>query len=415
MRAHIKHTLLFHPHIVISDSYAIKNYNFRSLLRTDPQLQQIVIQQMVMLACRVENEVQQTLNAVRDRTPSGEGPPEFTDEEYRSDAELDLLETYAQKMPYCINEVANHYTRSTRDIFAGRQALEALGGDEAVLTTLNEVIDEISDAGAIPLRLAQFHYGTGDVARRFSARTGTDWAQWEEAVTKLARASYVTALPTLLKTDAVYAKTHAEAFEISWNRPASVREEEAVRYQSNLGLHSFVQGISLLTVDDVVWLCDTSEGRAYENVVAERETDRQLIKDVIFAYQRRIEDRILDSHRGLSIASSDGSEWALTLGYGEKVMQGFFRAFLTAAFGPLLGGVLGIMTRSPLEKVAHEIGGVRAAKEARNRAKVRADNERQELREELISEWIGGERVNAELLVADEQLEAVYEGVSGTS
>jgi hypothetical protein len=176
-----------------------------------------------------------------------------------------------------------------------------------------------------------------------------------------------------------------------------------------------VRGVSLLTVDDIIWLCDTSEGRAYENLVAQRETDRQLIRDVIFAYQRRIEDRILDSYRGLSLASSDGYEWALTLGYGEKVMQGFFRAFLTAAFGPLLGGVLGIMTRSPLEKAAQEIGGVRAAKEARERAKVRADNERQQLRDELISDWIGGERVNAELIVADEQIEAVYEGVSATS
>lgn len=227
MRACLKHTLLFHPYIVISDSYAIKNYNFRSLIKKDDQVRKIIESQMVIVACRTSSDRRQSLHTVRDRTPLGEGPPEFTSEEYRSNLELDFLEAHAPKFKYDLAKVGMFYTQSTRDLFAGPRALAALDHNDNALRILNEVIAELSQGDGL-LRLAQFHYGTGDVAKAFSARSGLDWAPIEPAVKRLARAHYVTALPTLLETDAVYARAHEEAFELSWKRPATREQEDQI-------------------------------------------------------------------------------------------------------------------------------------------------------------------------------------------
>lgn len=403
MRAHVKHTLLFHPRIVISDSYVIKSYNLRRLIKFDEQMQEIIKLEMIVLACRDSHEGRMSLRAVRDRTPPGEGPREFSDEEYRSDEELDFLESWALKQRYSLPDISRHYTRSTRELFGSERALEVLNYDETALQILNEVIEERCEQGEGSLRLAQFFYGHAEgIPRLFSKRSGLDWAPFKAPVEELAWTHYLTGLPTLLKTDAVYAREHARAFELAWKRPRVVQGEQPVRFQSRLGLDAFVAGLALLEVEDIVRLRGTDEGRSYERLISERSRELKLIKEIMLAYQRRIEDQIILRHDQLRLGSSEGAQWLLRLGFSEQdSSKGGVRAFLNANFKPSGGGGFGIMTRSPVDAIVRRL-------EARGRAKVRSAQPYQQAREELLSTWsLDSEQLRSDLRI-NERLEALY-------
>ncbi len=415
--AHLKHSLLFHPQLAISDSYAVNNYNFRRSLKADSEVRQLVRDQMIWIASRVTHDRRMTLHEFRDSMKPESVPPEFGALEYRRNEELDLLEASAPKSAYSLQEVANRYGSTVSGVFASPIAEGAIA-NLRLFEEINKIIGELATESPERIKLSYFYYDREEnLAGAVRSRVPeVDWQDYESKIRELAQVPYITSLPSVLGIPPIYAKDHAQAFNIIAGR--SNNSDRLIRFpfSSRFGLQSFAKGLALLSRDSIHRLLDSDEGREVHRLLQQDDkqglTDPRAVCAALFAYQERIEDEIVRSHWGLCGESMDGSEKQFLASLEQCTNTGgTAHTFISLMFSSLGFSLLGLLFTQPVLKLVKNSSGV--SKRERDLLERAHDTRRMvhASKEDLLHAWRDSPRIDAEALFDSASHEVLYRGV----
>jgi len=113
-KAHLKHSILFNPVMIVPDSYIINNLNFRKAIRNDDSIQELFYSQIIKIAIRDDKE---SLVCVRDEFLKTVKPKEFSRDEYCINTDLERLDANSEFINYSMSDISKRYTDMVRDIF----------------------------------------------------------------------------------------------------------------------------------------------------------------------------------------------------------------------------------------------------------------------------------------------------------
>ncbi len=398
-KAHFKHALLFNRRLVVPDSYVINNYNFRYAIRHDKEIQQLINDQVLCIARRCDDQgVEQSLVQIRDEMQEDKRPKEFSKEEYDSNDDLGFVDQVVQTLPYSFNDVSDRYATKAVDVFQSSKAIEKLGEDVAtVITRLSREASGVNEDGSFAIKPEDRSFGRAfyfyKLKEMFHRVTGKDWKEYEKDILGFANAPYLTALPSLLELEPIYAPQHKEAFEIVRSSKGDQSKiVDQFSFSSRLGLGSFVKGLELLSCDDLHWLIETDEARHLSLMLSDEEhkVEGQSIAVAICSYQRRIEDRIMQRFEGLSADSSDGNEKRIQISLDDVASYlNDTCVYLSVAFSSLSPlSILGVVFTKPvLTAIKHATGMTKREKEE-EKALQQQEVHRQNLKEIVQAEFM---------------------------
>lgn len=292
--AHFKHSLLFNPSLLLSDSMAIDNANFRHLLEFQPEFRELINSETLTLAIRKDHDgAPRDLLSLRDEfIQKRESRVPDLD---KSNDGLRYLSRMANVSSYSVRELSRHFKEKSMAVFENEEVRQRLS--EPVAETVRTLASEAQQNVDRDFGLNFFIFELPEQLRRIHP-TISD-TQIEE-LGDFAKQPYFTALPTVLDTSSIYAQKHASAFRICGGRSrlVSCGEVETRTIRLTTGLASFAAGIALLPSEKILQLRGSDEARAYFEArndfnVATLEDSKRYFFIALADYVRRIEEEII--------------------------------------------------------------------------------------------------------------------------
>ena len=305
-KAHLKHSILFNPEMIVPDSYIINNLNFRRLIRQDKSIQELISDKIIRIAIRKNDKLKNnTLINVRNEMLNTVKPKEFSTKEYCLNDELEILDHSSEYINYSISDVSKRYTEMVSDIFSGEKSEKILENNQIFELIKKMTAEKIDEKGKIGR--AFYYY---EVKKYLSKK---NWRKYHKKIIDLANAPYLTALPSLVGADPVYSNEHLGAFNIIKGRTSYKFEKlSSIKFSTELGFHSFVSGISMLDRESIWALMDSEPAKEYYNCInTTKELSDENIKIIqksLKNYQLKIEDEIMKKFYFLKNQSIDGNE-----------------------------------------------------------------------------------------------------------
>lgn len=402
-RAHFKHAVLFNPDLIVPDSYIINNLNFRRSIRDDETFRDLMSDQVLKVATRKDEAGNYSLRKIRDGMIEGKKPDEFSMEEYCSDLELSLVDTSVQFLPFSIEDIASRYTERTFEIFLPENSGKILG-DHAVCDQLNNmVVEEVERSGK--LEYAFFYYKAKDYL------SSSDWEKYRNIILDMAQANYLNNLPDLLGASPVYAKDHSGAFSIiKGGIEERLLHERSYEYTTKLSLASFVEGLSILNRDQILYLLDTDEAKNMLNLVNNpKNTDGYLVdlQNSLMLYQLKIEDKIIQSYPELRLYSTKTNNKIHNFFTESSSILSDSVTFLSTAVSSMAFiSPLSILFTRPVQTVLKKLFGIQKFPDIDDRINLKA-------RDELLDKYIKNDKgtVQAEGTLILEYQDTIYKSV----
>lgn len=405
-RAHFKHTLLFNKNVIVPDSYIVNNLNFRKAIKYDEDISGLVADQILQIALRTDGDEDNSLVKIRDAFSNTVKPKEFSNEEYYSNEELVLLDNTVQFLPYSIKDVSKSYSSKVQALFNSEVA-HTIIDNKVVGSKIREFLNEKYEAEG-KLGRAFFYYDLEPLLGEKS------WEEYGDKIKDIANAPYLTALPSLLGADPVYANEHKGAFDIISGR-VSIAEREAynLKFSSKLGLQSFVKGMTMLKRDSILDLLDSDEAEHYFDASIGNPSSKdyiQNLQEAIKNYQLKIEDEIIRAHYFLKNESNDGMDKKIENKFSEYMtVAGDLTTVLSTTFSALSSlSPLGLLFTNPVKEVIKKVIGIENV-DAQSHIK-QAISEREWKRDEILDEYKkkNEKRVDAQGLFTPTGKETLY-------
>jgi hypothetical protein len=303
-RAHLKHSLLFNPSLLFSDSMVINNRNFRHIVETDKDFRELLAQSNFSIAIRTDDNGRPNDLLELRNTFKKDGKSRVPELDEHSDG-LSFLQNHSKFIQYTGSDLAKFYTTNVVDIFQHDAVQERL--PNGVWKDVHELAREARRELGPKFGRDFFVYKLRD--RLIERRKGTSSAieaeidQHMEVIKSVSEYHYITALPSTINyTDPIYASKHADAFKICRGRGvlSSVDGNPDTRPLTlTTDLASYESCIAELTAKDIIDLRGSDEGLAYFKAkfdfdVSKFEESKRNFYVALSGYVSRIDKRIIE-------------------------------------------------------------------------------------------------------------------------
>lgn len=294
-RAALLHALLYDARVVLSDSYAVNNRNFRRAASEDSTLRHLIELGLVRLAGRIIGRKPLPLIALRDQfIERGHQPPAFPLEEYKQSMELEFLDEQAKVYPYALDSLATRFTEDICMLLQSEETRNVFGDD--VSEILNLLIAERIEAEVDnKLRLAYFWY-PDQIGADLIQRLGDPyaWKRYGDKLRNIVQGPYLTGLPSVINANPIYTNDHRLSIDIFRRREklGSQVIGDAVQFNSWIDIACYVAALEKITVEHILKLRSTPEWEAYQmtlNSGVSSERDSKELINAYLAYRRQIE------------------------------------------------------------------------------------------------------------------------------
>lgn len=318
-QAHFKHSLLFHDRLILSDSFACNNRNFRLALRDDT-FRDLISNDTLQLAVRRAADGSVENLAERATKFLSAGTQGFERAEYEHLAELEFLDNHLAEA-----KIGFNVGDATRAFMVGACANIYSGGlseeiDPAIAQYVADRTREHVENGVL---LRAFYYY--DLLKEIDNKFGSAKREaCHQTIKDYIDGPYFLGLSTLLRLNPVYAARHKRPIDISRRRKYGAPEDLCYdEFDTTLGFAAFAKGLSWLDSEAIFRLRELgvahflrSKLRTYDGAPSSAREIRELIVE----YLARIEEEIIRSYPGLTSESTDGrtKQWRLSL---DKVWE----------------------------------------------------------------------------------------------
>ncbi|MCP5352060.1 MAG: hypothetical protein H6926_02565 [Chromatiales bacterium] len=360
--AYFKHSLLFNRQLILSDSLVLNNRNFRVSLQGNTDFRELIRSDTFAVAVRGSAEegvasfaeVREQLRSARHIDPAI----------YDRDDDLDWLVRHARQVMYELSAIGAMYTANVRALFHGDVAAARLS--PRVLALIQDEIElELSRQGNLTRRF--FHYASNLGQRVASRDRRIHWRRHQGVVREIATAPYLSALPMFVKARPVYAEQHRNSFEILRGESSTPgRLLDDFTFDSELGLSSFVNGLSRLGVDDIHALRASQAALNYFaalDLLGEDDASMRVAFLAFKDYQLEIDRRILSRWPALRGQSADGAERRLRVMLSTVKSHGATTASVISVLAglamPLAGLATAALSLMLSKEIEHRIPGLR--------------------------------------------------------
>lgn len=297
--SHLKHSLLFNEHLMLSDAQAVNCSNLRNLINHKPDFKELLTPDLFSIAIRAPKSDLRpnSLHEVRNSFYK-EGKQNMHDKRFMIDTDLDILEERCHIEPYTYPALRENYTNSVFELFRSENAIAILGLE--VVDVLDALFTEENTRNNGLGRV----FIQKNLERKLDSIGRQDiWHKHASNIIKLSDAPYVTGIPTILNTNPIYAPVHQESFKLAYNNALKfVDKVETIKLATNLDLHSYESALALLNPEDILTLRQSYQFLDYQNNLNSCvETQNQLSNtaETLAAYQELIDEYIIRKRLGL--------------------------------------------------------------------------------------------------------------------
>jgi hypothetical protein len=299
--AFLKHSLLFHERLLLSDSLVVNTPNFRRAIQADPALREYMTKDCLVIARRKQERSEEfvELIALREsflpkKSMNGGFDPEPT--LFLADEDLLQLQRFASPVPYELSQVSGYYTASLKELLGDRRFLDPLGVDAD--TVCEAILQRIDKHGYVD----QTFFKPGLPESLPTIVGETIWNRHSTTVHDFETAYYSNAIPATVGADVVFSHEHARQREIlrhlGTEKPGSVRidlsREAKSLYEAALSAMTAARLARLRESDEFKEFQKTLKKLRSIQVIDDPELDLavQEIYVALDEYHRRIDDEL---------------------------------------------------------------------------------------------------------------------------
>jgi hypothetical protein len=209
--ASLKHALMFHERLLLSDSLVVNTPNLRRAIQEDPELREYLTTGCLVIARRRKDDRLLDLVELRENLrASGSLNPVFDvdPKPFLVDDDLKDLQRFASCIPYDIAAIRDHYSNNIVALTGDPKFKEALGNDADAVCT------------AILTRVQERHY----LDQTFMGRSGPEnlegkvgdevWRRVSGTIFNFQTAYYYSGIPTIVGADIVFSAEHEQQRKI---------------------------------------------------------------------------------------------------------------------------------------------------------------------------------------------------------
>jgi hypothetical protein len=206
--AFLKHSLLFHERLLLSDSLVVNTPNLRRAMQVDPDLREYVTKGCLVIARRKQErsdalveliELRESFLPKKSMNGSFDREPAL----FLADEDLLQLQRFASSVPYELSQVSGYYTTSIEELLGDRRFLDPLGGDadkicEAIVQRIDKhgYVDQTFFKPGLPESLPTI---LGEAV----------WNRHSTTINDFEGAYYRNAIPATVGADVVFSHEHA--------------------------------------------------------------------------------------------------------------------------------------------------------------------------------------------------------------
>jgi hypothetical protein len=296
--ANLKHALLFHERILLSDSLVVNTPNFRRAIQADPQLRDYLAAGCLVIARRKTGdrflgliELRENLDESNSRNPGFDSYPRS----FLIDDDLKDLQSFASKVPYDPLATRDHYTNSIRSLTADPRFRGALGDDADIVCAA--ILQRIQEKGY----LDQTYFGTYGPDTLAGILKEDVWRRTYTPIFEFQTAFYYSAIPMTVGANIVFSAEHEPQRRILRHIDAD-GAGGATRVDLSRGAKSLYESVlSNMSARKLEHLRETDEFKEFQKRLRqiERLTDindvepaAQDIYIALRAYHRRIDEEL---------------------------------------------------------------------------------------------------------------------------
>jgi len=205
--AYLKHALLFHQRLLLSDSLVVNTPNLRVALQADPGLREYLVSGALVIARRMHERDDRLLELIeiRDRLrPRGMNPGFESDHmPFVEDSDLLQLQRVARSLPYELPTVSGYYTDSVKRLLTDDRFLDLLGSDSGIV--VGEIRRRIEERQYLDQTFFE-RPGPGSLEEAVGKEV---WARRAGIIQSFEASYYRNAIPALLDADVIFSHEHA--------------------------------------------------------------------------------------------------------------------------------------------------------------------------------------------------------------
>ncbi len=393
--ANFKHSLLFNPSLLFSDSMVINNRNFRHLVENDVAFRELINPSTFFVAIREHNDGNPRCLLELKKEFIEKNKSRVTELDHSEDG-LDFINRSSQKINYSSEQLANFFREQSISLFEEDAVQERL--PDGIWRDVRDIALEAKDSLGQNFGLNFYFYELEGILK--SRRNDINDCHIEY-IKQFAQHPYVTALPNAINTTSIYAPKHRAAFDICGGRSQMRLMDKHSQMQSielRTGLAAFAKGIKLLSSQDILELRKTDEAAEYFNARLELDREdfeysREGFIIAFAAYISRIEDRILS--RFGRVNSADTRTLTVSFDLKERKIMGLvdglenasdqftYVTVAAAAVGFSVAAYLSLLFVNPVKKACALIATGKTPSELQNEAY----NIKNLQKQELIDKW----------------------------
>lgn len=335
--AHFKHGLLFNEKLMISDAQAVNCVNFRTLINESPEFKSLMSEDLLSIAVRdpLGTFNCDRLTQVRDAFQK-ENKCNMKQEQFLVDTDLDFVNENCEIIPYTYSSLRDNYTDSIFEIFEGENARKVFGTDIQKLIIERLLVESERDQG---LGRVFLHKNFESDLRRVGKQEV--WGKHKDDIIRFSDAPYVTGISKVLNTNPIYSPLHQNSFELAYpKKPQVIEKDSPIEITTNLHLSTYEQALSKLMPEDILFIRDSYEFKAYQKQISNGVSTGNSLEntlDSLIAYQNLIDQYIIKRHLGLKTSkqfkgkrflepmrkiSQDGGVFALGLSLTDALSGG---------------------------------------------------------------------------------------------
>ncbi|EPR43441.1 hypothetical protein dsx2_2292 [Desulfovibrio sp. X2] len=286
--AHLKHALLFHDQILLTDSLIVNTPNLRRVFQREEELTRYISRESIVVARRIENEKFLDLIELRERLRTGNSiNPGFQSDSdtFLNDNDLTQLNKSSNTVAYNLSRASKIYSSNILSLTNNISFLQKLGPHATIVA--DAIISRMEEKGCIT---QSFLFPRSNDSIKHVV--GEDvWSEIAKPVTEYQEAYYRATMPMLTGADTIYPK------HLKGDRQILGKNDQQNEF-----------------VETPVGIDFTRSGnKMYESILETISTE--TLKELRESEQFKIFQKSLSSLREYSNVQSDGLEEKLQTAY----------------------------------------------------------------------------------------------------
>ena len=330
LRATLIHTLLFNQSIILPDSVAIQNRNFRKLIDRDVHIGYILDKDNFSIAYRAEgNNTLQLLN----KRMHGKQLKDDDDYSWGNYQSLEMLDQKATRVDWDYGKIANNFLDMMLDYFEDWESESNKYKGDEIIYCIRELDEErkkdpkrfnskINKQSTTSIGLDVF---TKDILFKYLEQSVIFLTEGDKnKIVEYAKAAYFGNMPQFLQADPTCSKEQQQYIDLLSASGSSEDERifDTIKIPTKLNASQFIHGLNSLAPEDVHVLRDS---KAFKQLVSARQNlksndaDVKELRHIFEVYTMLISDKILQKNSFLNTRTNAANTTFLETTVGEYI------------------------------------------------------------------------------------------------